>query len=133
MPPYVMTPERLKRLRESAYRRRFWEKSTGPRTPQGKARSAGNAIRTGRRTTCPWVVFEPGIALAKLADSLIAHQRNRGDLADVVAWAQRLVELGDSDGVGQDVLDSIVAWRQRAIREHGVDPAGAAGPLLDRE
>ena len=36
------TPEGLARLRQSALAHRPWERSTGPRTPEGKARSARN-------------------------------------------------------------------------------------------
>src|SRR5262249_44239579 len=37
-----LSPEGLERLRASARVHRAWEKSTGPRTPQGKFRSAQN-------------------------------------------------------------------------------------------
>ena len=36
------TPEGLARLRQSTLAHRPWERSTGPRTPEGKARSAQN-------------------------------------------------------------------------------------------
>ena len=36
-------------LREAAYRTRPWERSTGPRTVEGKARSSRNAVATGHR------------------------------------------------------------------------------------
>ncbi|MGH8570053.1 MAG: hypothetical protein ACREXU_19110 [Gammaproteobacteria bacterium] len=43
------TPER--RARQSALVRRWkpWERSTGPRTPEGKARAAHNADKGGTR------------------------------------------------------------------------------------
>ena len=37
-----LTPEGRQRLREAALAGRPWEASTGPRTPEGKARSARN-------------------------------------------------------------------------------------------
>ena len=36
------TPEGLQRLRESTLRNKPWQYSTGPKTPEGKARSAQN-------------------------------------------------------------------------------------------
>jgi hypothetical protein len=42
------TPERLERLRAAALARRLWERSTGPRTPEGKKRSASNGCATQR-------------------------------------------------------------------------------------
>jgi hypothetical protein len=38
----LLSPERLERLRASAKVHRAWEKSTGPRTIQGRFRSAQN-------------------------------------------------------------------------------------------
>ena len=37
-----LTPEGLQRLREAALRNKPWLHSTGPRTPEGKARSSQN-------------------------------------------------------------------------------------------
>ena len=37
-----LTPAGLERLRQAALANRPWELSTGPRTPEGKARSAAN-------------------------------------------------------------------------------------------
>ena len=46
---YYRTPEH-RRLRSELIRRwRPWEKSTGPRTPEGKARSSRNRWRGGQR------------------------------------------------------------------------------------
>lgn len=41
------TPERRKRQSELIHRWRPWERSTGPRTPEGKARMALNPYRGG--------------------------------------------------------------------------------------
>lgn len=43
---YISTEGR-RRLREAAQRNRPWEHATGPRTPQGKARSSQNARKHG--------------------------------------------------------------------------------------
>ena len=40
--PRKHTPEGLQRLRETALRNRPWQYTTGPRTPEGKARVAEN-------------------------------------------------------------------------------------------
>lgn len=44
------TPERRAAARERALKNKPWEKSTGPRTKQGKRVSSGNAFRHGLRS-----------------------------------------------------------------------------------
>jgi hypothetical protein len=41
-----LTPEGRERLRAAALAQRPWERSTGPRTPEGKARSSANGRAT---------------------------------------------------------------------------------------
>ncbi|MCE7886217.1 MAG: hypothetical protein DYH13_01765 [Alphaproteobacteria bacterium PRO2] len=43
----VWTEERRQKQREIINRNRPWEKSTGPRTRKGKARSSLNAVKSG--------------------------------------------------------------------------------------
>lgn len=47
---YRLTPEGLASLRSSALRLRPWERSTGPRTPSGKAVTRQNALKHGQRS-----------------------------------------------------------------------------------
>lgn len=44
------TPERRRRQARMIHRWRPWERSTGPRTPEGKARAARRGYKGGTRT-----------------------------------------------------------------------------------
>lgn len=44
------TPERRQAQRERILKNKPWEKSTGPKTTQGKEKSSQNALKTGYRT-----------------------------------------------------------------------------------
>lgn len=46
----ILSEDTRQRLRDAALRNRPWERSTGPRTAAGKARSASNALKHGRET-----------------------------------------------------------------------------------
>ena len=46
---YCRTPEHRQRRSEMIHRWKPWERSTGPRTPQGKARASMNRWRGGQR------------------------------------------------------------------------------------
>ena len=56
------TPERRRRQSMLIRQWRPWEKSTGPRTPQGKSRTACNAYKGGTR-----------VMLRRLAKALRQH------------------------------------------------------------
>ena len=47
---YRLSPEGLQSLRSAVHRVRPWRRSTGPRTRAGRARSAQNALKHGRRS-----------------------------------------------------------------------------------
>ena len=44
------TPERRAKQSAAVHRWKLWEKSTGPKTPEGKATSAGNSRKHGMRS-----------------------------------------------------------------------------------
>jgi hypothetical protein len=45
-----LTPEGRERLRQAALKNQPWRKTTGPRTPEGKARSAANGKARQKNT-----------------------------------------------------------------------------------
>lgn len=57
--------ERRAKQREAIKRWKPWQKSTGPRTEQGKERAAGNALKHGRR-----------IAVVRRLRTLLRHQQD---------------------------------------------------------
>ena len=83
-PRRELTEEGRRRLREAALRNQPWKHSTGPRTPEGKARSAQNAKK---RQVGPRSVRQLKRDLADL----------RGLLADMRANRQ-MVEAAYSEG-----------------------------------
>lgn len=73
-----LTAEGREKLREAAVRNRPWERSTGPKTPEGKARSAANGRkRRGGKASGQRV-------RAKLADAdaLMKHMAKLRELAE---------------------------------------------------
>lgn len=85
-----LSDEARARLREVALARRPWEKSTGPRTAAGKARSRRNAIRDGHKSeaTLPLVLLR---LLAELRDA------ERGGPLPAYAAVRAVVEVLLSD------------------------------------
>jgi hypothetical protein len=72
------TAQGLERLREAALRNKPWRKSSGPRTAEGKAKSAAN----GRvRQTGPRSIRQLRADVAEL-DSLVGQMRETRELAE---------------------------------------------------
>jgi hypothetical protein len=64
------TPEQLERLRQSTLARQPWRFSTGPRTPEGKARSALNGKARRKGNLPMWEVKAELAGLADLASQM---------------------------------------------------------------
>ena len=76
---YFRTPEHRQLRSELIRRWRPWEQSTGPRTPEGKARSSRNRWRGGQREQfralvreLNEVLDEQGVLLDEIVDELPA-------------------------------------------------------------
>ena len=52
------TPERRKRQSEAIRRWKPWQKSTGPKSPEGKAAVSGNAFTGGELAKLRWAIKE---------------------------------------------------------------------------
>ncbi len=99
------TEERRKKHAESIKRWKPWNKSTGPRSAAGKARSSKNALKHGQRS-----------AEMRLLRSLIASQKRLHTLAARAArekHQKRANELLDDGGL--DGLDAVIKASAQAI------------------
>ena len=91
---YCLTPDGLDSLRASIARVRPWIYSTGPRTPEGKARSKVNAWKHGERSA---------EAVARRRDLAGLLREARACIAEESAELRRLNRLIRSGaGLGRD-------------------------------
>ena len=68
------TDERRKQQAEAIRRWRPWERATGPRTTEGKARSARNADRGGQRRKCREMVKALNAGMRAQREMLTAYR-----------------------------------------------------------
>ena len=132
-PPDEPTPKRLS-ARKRAANRANAARSTGPRTPEGKARAAMNAVRHGLSAQSPILPGENPAALDALADAFDRDLRPRGALerelvARVVAIAWRMRRLARAEGaLWEDVEDD--KRRNADINRHCRQLYGASMSLF---
>lgn len=67
------------------------QKSTGPKTPQGKARVAANAVTHGLTATCPVLNSEDPAAYARFRTGMTARLAPAGDIETLLA--DRVINL----------------------------------------
>lgn len=90
-----LTPKGRERLRQAALRNKPWRLSTGPRTPEGKARSRANALGSGRRAR----TIQPYASLNRLS----AHK----DLDELMSLLQRESEATGAQDPRGRALDAV--------------------------
>ena len=101
-----LTPAGRERLRQAALRNKPWKHSTGPRMPEGKARSRANALGAGGRAR----TLEPYACLNAL--------RPRKDLYELIELLRRASEAtGAQDPEGRP-LDALSEWLE-AMQSEG--------------
>ena len=106
-----LTPAGRERLRRAAARNRPWRFSTGPRTPEGKARSRANALGAGGRAS----TLEPYACLNAL--------RPRKGLDELMALLQRASEATGAQDPGGRLLNAVGEWLEAMQRERRVEVA----------
>ncbi len=138
---YNLTSSGRKRLKRSIRRTRPWERSTGPRTREGKLRSAANAIGTYEHIKNRALVTDRDGALLLMAKAIVNYlgAARRGDwrwglwLLEAGYWAKRLVELGDIDGgIGRSILASVREWCEH-VRQVVPDSEAVVADILGNQ
>ena len=114
---YKLSDEGRRRLREAACRNRPWERSTGPKTPEGKLSSARNGIKHGTAIKNPAMEEDGTVAEQYLARAYLNWER---------AHVQRV--LGRRFRDEPDLLGSIEAWCKRVL---GLKPDSGLAVLID--
>ena len=100
-----LTAEGRERLRQTALRNEPWRFSTGPRTPEGKARSRANALGAGGRAR----TLEPYVCLNALSP--------RKDPDELMALRQRASEATGAQDPDGRPLDAVNEWMKAMQRE----------------
>ena len=109
MPATLIAPERTCSDRRAAANRRNACRSTGPRTPQGKARASLNAVKTGCFARTPLLPGEEPAELeafvADLIDDLSPATAVERDLAERVAglsWRRRRLWRAEEEVISKE-------------------------------
>ncbi|TWT40943.1 hypothetical protein RAS1_36310 [Phycisphaerae bacterium RAS1] len=127
-----LTKDGRRRLREAALRNRPWTYATGPRTAAGKARSSGNATKSGEHTA------ESKAARRQARETVTACMdglRFLGGLCDCMGRSSRLAALAATlsdesprslrrldraaarlDALADDTLAVLGRFRESAVR-----------------
>lgn len=109
------TPEGLERLRAAALKNQPWTHSTGPTSPEGKARSARNAYTGGHRTRLEASqAWRQG--LSKFVSSIDVD-----DARAEIAAALAQVRLRRATGDATDQLGNEVGEVADAVPQGGVE------------
>ena len=112
------------------------QKSTGPRTAEGKARSSMNAVKHGLAAQTALLPGEDPAELEALAQSLAAEFRPLGALGAIllqrvvsIAWKLRRVSSAE-EAVARDMdVKAMREWREgRELSQHMIGTQRLAGP-----
>lgn len=71
----ALTPEGVERLRQAALRNRPWLRSTGPRTAEGRQRSAANGLRRAKGGQSANAARREVVALRDFLAAMIGARR----------------------------------------------------------
>ncbi len=98
------TPERRIRQRQAIHRTRPWEKSTGPRTPEGKAIASQNAKRSA----------------AQIFDELERLEQEVGEL-DVARVSGIVPQTADTDAAFR-AMEKRIVYLENELRRRSITP-----------
>ncbi len=128
--------------REVAARRENSKRSTGPKTPEGKARVSQNALRHGGYARATAILSGPfaesPAEVAAFHDELVAQLDPRDPLECALArdvarlmWRQRRIDLYENLALGDDEFDGAEAYHLAHLHGLDVDAAAAERVLAD--